>query len=378
MKRFIVLLVLVIVLSLSGCKENDNPELSHIVLPDLSGKTEIEIIEIFDIFDFEVVYQYYDTESEEYDNLFIEYLEYNVGDIVSELDEIIVVVYPVFTGERTFLILPDINGLVKTDIEILFYGLGVDIVFIETGEATSSNEFHFNMYGQFLEIGDKYILETELPIIIYPKYAEEGQYFSIIDMEYDGPYLDESFSLIDPVDPRGGYFEVVLYSCVDGDTAKFNYPQFIYDAIPNFSYSTRFLNMDTEETYGTPEEWGKPGSVYTCDLLNSAESIVLQTDPNDDLIDNEDYRRLLAWIWVKLPSEEEYFLLNYMVVIQGLAQVKFEFGSGETISYGDLTYNEWMHVAEDYAILNNLGQWGNLLDYYWDYVNEAPDYTRWD
>ncbi len=197
-------------------------------------------------------------------------------------------------------------------------------------------------------------------------------------MEYDGPYLDESFSSIDPVDPRGGYFEVVLYSCVDGDTAKFNYPQFIYDAIPNFSYSTRFLNMDTEETYGDPEEWGKPGSVYTCDLLNSAESIVLQTDPNDDLIDNEDYRRLLAWIWIKLPGEEEYFLLNYMVVIQGLAQVKFEFGSGETISYGEHTYNEWMHIAEDYAILNALGQWGNLLDYYWDYVNDAPYYSRWD
>ncbi len=179
--------------------------------------------------------------------------------------------------------------------------------------------------------------------------------------------MDESFSLIDPVDPRGGYFEVTLINCIDGDTAKFNYPQIIYDAIPNFSNNTRFLNMDTEETYGTPEEWGKPGSNYTCDLLTSAESIVLQTDPNDGLIDNEDYRRLLAWIWVQLPGEEEYYLLNYMVVVQGLAQVKYEFGSGETISYGDYTYNEWMHIAEDYAIENNLGQFGNLLDPYWNY-----------
>ena len=111
----------------------------------------------------------------------------------------------------------------------------------------------------------------------------------------------------------------------------------------------------------------QPGSNYTCDLLTSAESIILQTDPNDDLIDNEDYRRLLAWIWVKLPGEEEYFLLNYMVVAQGLAQVKYEFGSGETIMYGDYTYNEWMHIGEDSAIENEYGQWGTLLDPYWIY-----------
>lgn len=67
-----------------------------------------------------------------------------------------------------------------------------------------------------------------------------------------------------------------------------------------------------------------------------------------------------------------------MVVKQGLAQVKFEFGSGLTISYGGLTYNKWMHIAEDYAILNKIGQWGNLHDYYWDYDNDLPDYSRWN
>ena len=377
MKKYIVLLVLVIVLSLSGCKEIDKGQI-HIGLPDLNGKTEVEIIDVFDSLDYEVSFQYNEIESEEFENLFIKYYNFEVGDIVSELDNVVIKVYPDFTGERTFVILPDLTGLSRTEIQSLFDNLRVDIVFYSSGEATTDNEYVFISYGQFGEIGDKYIIETALPIITYPEYREGGMYFSIMEMLYDGPYLDESFSLIDPIDPRGGYFEVTLTSCVDGDTARFNYPQIIYDAIPNFSNSTRFLNMDTEETYGTPEEWGKPGSVYTCDLLNSAESIVLQTDPNDDLIDNEDYRRLLAWIWIKLPNEDEYFLLNYMVVKQGLAQVKYEYGSGETISYGAFTYNEWMHVAEDYAILNNLGQWGNLLDYYWDYENDLPYYSRWN
>ncbi|RLA76214.1 MAG: hypothetical protein DRG78_19415 [Epsilonproteobacteria bacterium] len=265
------------------------------------------------------------------------------------------------------IVLPDITGLNRDEIESVFDELDVEVTFSDFGDSTEENSYIFISYGQYLQVGDEFSIDNFLPIITYPEYSDISPYFEVLSLEYDGPYLDDSFSLIDPVDPRGGYFEVTLDYCIDGDTARFNYPQIIYNAIPNFSNNTRFLNMDTEETYGTPEEWGKPGSNYTCDLLTSAESIVLQTDPNDDLIDNEDYRRLLAWIWVQLPGEEEYFLLNYMVVVQGLAQVKYEFGSGETISYGDFTYNEWMHIAEDYAILNDLGQWGDLLDPYWDY-----------
>lgn len=269
--------------------------------------------------------------------------------------------------DESIILLPDITGFNRSEIEIVFNNLDVEFGFYEFGDATEENSFMFIEYGRYLIIGEEFNKDDYLPIITYPEYSTVGPYFIVLDLVYDGPYLDESFSLIDPVEPRGGYFEVTLNYCIDGDTARFTYPQAIYDAIPNFSKNTRFLNMDTEETYGNPEEWGKPGSNYTCDLLTNAESIVLQTDPNDDLIDNEDYRRLLAWIWVQLPGEDEYFLLNYMVVIQGLAQVKYEFGSGETISYGAFTYNEWMHIAEDYAIENDLGQWGELLDPYWDY-----------
>lgn len=269
--------------------------------------------------------------------------------------------------DESVIILPNISGLTRPEIETVFNDLDVNIVFYGVEEATEENSFLFIEYGQFLSYGDEFNKDDYLPIITYNEFSNASLYFEILDLGYNGPYLDDSFSLIDPVDPRGGYFEVMLNNCIDGDTAKFIYPQIIYDAIPNFSNNTRFLNMDTEETYGTPEEWGKPGSNYTCDLLTSAESIILQTDPNDGLIDNEDYRRLLAWVWVQLPGEEEYFLLNYMLVIQGLAQVKYEYGSGETISYEDFTYNEWMHIAEDYAMQNNLGQFGNLLDPYWDY-----------
>jgi hypothetical protein len=67
-----------------------------------------------------------------------------------------------------------------------------------------------------------------------------------------------------------------------------------------------------------------------------------------------------------------------MVVQQGLAQVKYEFGAGETVFYDDVSYNEWMHIAEDEAILNNRGQWGSLLDFYWDYEHDQPDFSKWN
>jgi hypothetical protein len=59
------------------------------------------------------------------------------------------------------------------------------------------------------------------------------------------------------------------------------------------------------------------------------------------------------------------------------AQVKYEFGAGEDLTYGSMTYNEWMHAAEDYAIEQELGQWGDLLDYYWNYDLDEPYYERW-
>ncbi len=267
--------------------------------------------------------------------------------------------------------LPNIDGLTELEVIAVFEEMDALVEFAEGGTPTEANEFTVYAYGNSKETGSFYDKNIAVLVLMYPEFVFEEVFFTIIEMEYDGPLLSEDFYGIGLIDPRGGYFEVTLKYCTDGDTAVFNYPVEVYDAITSSAKSTRFLNMDTEETYyGGEEEWGKPASEYTCDLLESAEGIILQTDPGDSLLGT--YGRLLAWVWVKVPNEDEYYLLNYMVVNQGLAQVKYEFGAGETISYGDNTYNEWMHIAEDYAILNNLGQWGDLLDYYWDYESNSP------
>ena len=270
-------------------------------------------------------------------------------------------------------ILPDLTGLQEDVIAEIFdeKKASYDFVYEENdGE-------HGNVFIKYIgrDAGDEVSVDDTIRIKVYFG-IPEGEYFEITDFEYDGPRLLESFKDIDPLDPRGGYFNVTLKYCTDGDTGVFDYPDEIYNAITSNAKSVRFLNMDTEETFsGGEEEWGKPASVYTCDLLTNATEIIIQTDPGDSLLGT--YGRLLGWVWVKVPGDDEFQLLNYLVVKQGLAQVKYEFGAGETISYLNHTYNEWMHIAEDYAIDNDLGQWGNDLDYYWDYNNDTPLFGRW-
>lgn len=376
MKRVSLLIITILVIVLSGCVTNPDIGHNNIVLPNLEGLNETEIQEVFTNLEHPISFEYYEEENEMLSNIFVEYKDYSGGDIVNETNEIIIIIYPVFTGETTLIILPDLTGLKKAEIITIFEELGVNISFVNNGISTEETANMFIEYGQYMVTGDTFLITNILPIIIYPEFNNNSIYFSPIEMEYNGPYLSEEYQDIDPLNPRGGYFDVTLSYCGDGDTAVFNYPQEVYDAIDSSAKSVRFLNMDTEETYyGGEEEWGKPASVYTCILLTSAEEIILQTDPGDNLLGT--YGRLLAWIWIKLPGEDEFHLLNYIVVKQGLAQVKYEFGAGETISYGEHTYNEWMHIAEDYAKAENLGQWGYLKDYYWDYEKDEPDRTRW-
>ena len=375
MKRFNIVLIMILVIILTGCVKEPPVGHDNIVLPILTGLNETEIREIFADLEHPVIFEYYFEESEEHSNLFIEYKDFSVGDIVNETNEIVIIVYPVYSGDPSFIILPNLEGLYKEDIITVFEELGIEILFTLSGVSTEETANLFIDYGQYLIEGDSFDVTSVLPIIIYPEVGESSIYFSVIEMDYDGPMLSEDFREIGILDPRGGYFDVTLVYCTDGDTAVFDYPDEVYNAIDSYAKSTRFLNMDTEEIYGGEEEWGKPASVYTCDLLMAATEIRLQTDPGDNLLGT--YGRLLAWVWIKLPGEDDFFLLNYMVVKQGLAQVKYEFGAGETISYGDYTYNEWMHLAENYAMENSLGQWGLLLDYYWDYENDEPYWSRW-
>lgn len=374
-KMLQIFILIIFAFSLGACtKHETNNEWA--VLPNLNGKTEDEVRSLLTDLNIEYQIEYIDTQNKTYSDQFIMYINHNIGDVVSSNEVVTMQFYPLYQPD-TLIIIPNLEGKTASEImdlldsENIFYY----IKYIDITDQSLDNVFAG--YEDHVVVGNTFNNISALVINVYKYFDVATEYFEVVDMVYDGPYLNEEFLNQDYLDPRGGAFPVALLRCTDGDTAKFHYPTDIYNAINSSAKSTRFLNMDTEETYpGGEEEWGKPASNYTCSLLQSASSIVLQTDPGDALLDA--HGRLLSWVWIRFDEDSPYQLLNYMVVRQGLAQVKYEFGSGENLVYENNTYNQWMHIAEDKAKTEELGQWGNYLDYYWNYETNEPYYDRWN
>lgn len=130
---------------------------------------------------------------------------------------------------------------------------------------------------------------------------------------------------------------VTLNKCVDGDTAKFIYNEEVITA--------RFLAIDTPETVAPNkpvEPWGKEASDYTCSLLGSAKTIILEYDNNSDKEDK--YDRHLVWVFV------DGKLLQKDLIQKGLAKVAY--------IYGEYMYTDELLKEESIAEAYHIGLWG--------------------
>lgn len=122
---------------------------------------------------------------------------------------------------------------------------------------------------------------------------------------------------------------VTLKKSVDGDTAHF------YTDSYGHVVQGRFNGVDTPESTGIIEEWGKAASNFTKDILENAKTIVLETErldgqpgPEADSTSN----RYLVWVWTSTrPVEEEdgsqLRLLNLDLVQNGYSPSKGNAGS---------------------------------------------------
>lgn len=119
---------------------------------------------------------------------------------------------------------------------------------------------------------------------------------------------------------------------IDGDTTHFqvpaNYPVHIND---QGVLKARYLSVNTPESTGTLEEWGKAAARYTKTALSSASSIVLETDGTQWETDSTGERHLV-WVWYKPQGADEYRNLNIELLQNGLAVGS---KSAET-RYGDI------------------------------------------
>ncbi|MBN1623036.1 MAG: thermonuclease family protein [Clostridia bacterium] len=168
--------------------------------------------------------------------------------------------------------------------------------------------------------------------------SEPAKMPTLPDLDFEGMELLED-----------GYEIVQFVGQSDGDTANFVLKQGIR--------ATRFLAVDTPETNSTTgglHPYALPAKEYTKEKLENAKTIILEMDEESDIEDN--YGRLLAWIWV------DGELLNYKLVEEGLAWVKY--------LYGDYKYNAQMIKVERESQIKDIGLWAP------DTTNEVEDVTQ--
>ena len=122
--------------------------------------------------------------------------------------------------------------------------------------------------------------------------------------------------------------EVTVKTFVDGDTTHFHVPESV---MAGGVLKARFLAVNTPESTGKIEEYGKKASQFTKEKLSSATSIIVESDNGSWNADSTG-DRYLVWVWYRTGENEEYRNLNLEILQNGLAIAS----SSANNRYGDV------------------------------------------
>ena len=109
--------------------------------------------------------------------------------------------------------------------------------------------------------------------------------------------------------------EVTVKAYIDGDTTHFYVPTSVNQT---GVLKARYLAVNTPESTGKIEEWGKKASNFTKTKLKAAESIIVESDDGKWNVDSTG-DRYLVWVWYKEAGADEYKNLNLELLQEGLA-----------------------------------------------------------
>ena len=159
--------------------------------------------------------------------------------------------------------------------------------------------------------------------------------------------IDPDFEPIDyaaqvKFNPNSGkiWADVTVKSYIDGDTTHFHIDKIHGNDTLDESYvKARYLAVNTPESTGVMEPWGKKASNYTKNQLLKATSIIIESDTATWNLDSTGGRYLL-WVWYKTAEDTDYRNLNIEILQQGLAY-------GSNVSSN--TYGEYALAALNQA-----------------------------
>lgn len=108
--------------------------------------------------------------------------------------------------------------------------------------------------------------------------------------------------------------EATVKIYIDGDTTHFNVPETV---VQGGVLKARYLAINTPESTGKVEPYGKVASDFTKSKLKEATSIILESDNSTWNADSTG-TRYLVWIWYKTATSSEYRNLNLEILQNGL------------------------------------------------------------
>ena len=138
--------------------------------------------------------------------------------------------------------------------------------------------------------------------------------------------------------------EVTVYKQIDGDTTHFEFKN--PSAMPEEAradgyFKARYLAINTPESTGKIEEWGRRASDFTKKTLNDAESIIIESDDGNWNPDSTG-SRFMVWVWYRTSADSDYRNLNLEILQNGLAIASNAGGN----RYGDVCMKAFSQARE--------------------------------
>ncbi len=159
----------------------------------------------------------------------------------------------------------------------------------------------------------------------------------------------------------GGAELVRMY--IDGDTTHFNVP--VTDKHPEGVLKARYLAVNTPESTGQVEPYGKVASNFTKKTLQDAIAnggkVLVESD--SDEWENDSYGRTTAWVWYQPEANADWRNLNLELLQKGL-------GFGSSVS--ENRYGETCLAAVEQAMRAKLIVHSGVKDenYYYGQAQE--------
>ena len=168
-------------------------------------------------------------------------------------------------------------------------------------------------------------------------------------------YSDITNSLKLSLDYKGKHFIndgiglATVRSVADGDTASF-----ILEA-DGTNFRVRFYGIDTPESTGEVEKWGKASSMFTTNALENAYEVVLESSTGGAAATDSYGERYLAYVWYRNSATDEFKNLNLQLVENGYSPNNCT----NTIGY---KYYSYFEQAAKFAEKGKLRMWGYAHD----------------